>query len=127
MFTSNIIVIISNIIYITLDLCDKMCYTIAILFGEVIFMENEVINKFNFTLNKLEELFYTLLLKKFTKLELESMNLTNYIFEIKKMYPNEEKALNLLIYVYFEDTDNIATKTYDLMNLYDYLKGALHD
>ena len=55
------------------------------------------------------------------------MNLTNYIFEIKKMYPNEEKALNLLIYVYFEDTDNIATKTYDLMNLYDYLKGALHD
>ena len=66
MFTSNIIVIISNIIYITLDLCDKMCYTIAILFGEVIFMENEVINKFNFTLNKLEELFYTLLLKKFT-------------------------------------------------------------
>lgn len=104
-----------------------MCYTIAILFGEVIFMENEVIKKFNFTLNKLEELFYNLLLKKFTKLELESMNLTNYIFEIKKMYPNEEKALNLLIYVYFEDTDNIATKTYDLMNLYDYLKGALHD
>ncbi len=88
--------------------------------------ENEVIKKFNFTLNKLEELFYNLLLKKFTKLELESMNLTNYIFEIKKMYPNEEKALNLLIYVYFEDTDNIAIKTYDLMNLYNYLKGALH-
>ena len=88
--------------------------------------ENEVIKKFNFTLNKLDELFYNLLLKKFTKLELQSMNLTNYIFEVTKMYPKEEKALKLLMYVYCEDNNDISIRTYDLMNLYNYLKGALN-
>lgn len=88
--------------------------------------ENEVINKFNFTLNKLEELFYNLLLKKFTKPELESMNLTNYIFEVSKIYPHEEKALKLLMYVYCEDNNDINIRTYDLMNLYNYLKGVLN-
>ena len=88
---------------------------------------NDVILKYNYVIDKFRELLYTSLLKAFSKEELEPMNLTNYIFEAEKLYPKEAKAFGLLRYLYIDSSDDLYIKIYDLMNLYDYMKGVIID
>ena len=87
--------------------------------------KKDVVHKYNFILNKYKELFYNSLLKKYSPEALKNMNLTDYIFKVSELYPNEKKAFNILRHLYIDSNDDLAIRTYDLMNLYDYMKGVV--
>lgn len=87
--------------------------------------KNDVIHKYNFILDKYKELFYNCLLQKYSPDTLKNMNLTDYIFKLGELYPNERKAFNMLRHLYIDSNDELTLRTYDLMNLYDYMKGVI--